>query len=367
MLKNLKELVAISSYEKIDENIDYLKNKFSPFAEEIIILKNVENDDKSLIVGLNTKLKDVEPIILSGHIDTVAPDFEKYKTNPLQLTEINGRAYGLGSIDMKSFTAVILDNIEYLKSLNVPIVIALTTDEETNLTCIENVIRKFKKLNIKPKFTIVGEPTKCEINNQANGCYEFKVEVFGKACHSSILEQGINSINIMAKIITFIENEQKIFDKLTSNCGIINGGDIVNRVPDYCQLKFDIRSTSGEQVELFLRKLCDKIQNLEKEYGTKIKMLKTLEIPPLEEQNEKEIKKLADSLSLPIAKFMGGCEAGYFQSLSGDAIIFGVGDIGLAHKPNEYVEINEYKKYSKLLLTLINEISKKINNKLFVD
>lgn len=234
--------------------------------------------------------------------------------------------------------------------------IVLTTDEETDLICIENVINKFKELNIKPKFTLVGEPTKCEINNQANGCYEFQVEVFGKACHSSIVEQGINSINIMAKIITFIEDEQKNFLGLTSNCGVINGGDIVNRVPDYCKLKFDIRSTSAKQVYKFLKLIIEKINKLKNEYKTKLKIKKLLEIPPLELKNENLIKDLANLLKLNISKFMGGCEAGYYQKLSGDAVIFGVGNMALAHKPNEYVEIIEYEKYSKLFIKFINKI-----------
>ena len=72
-LINLRELVKIPSNENCDEIIKYLKNKFEEKAEEILILKNKENDDKSIIVGINTKLKDVEPIVLTGHIDTVQP------------------------------------------------------------------------------------------------------------------------------------------------------------------------------------------------------------------------------------------------------------------------------------------------------
>ncbi len=353
MLENLKELVSINSYKNGDEIIRYLKTRFALVAEEIKIIKNKENDDKSIIIGINTKLKDIEPIVLSGHIDTVAPDFEKYNTNPFELIEINGRAYGLGSIDMKSFVAVILDNIAKLKLFQIPIVVALTTDEETDLICVENIVETLKNLNIKPKFTIVGEPTQNRINSTANGCYEFEIEAFGKACHSSILREGINAISVVAKLITFIENEQNQFTTLTSNCGVVAGGDIVNRVPARCKLKFDIRSTSSTDVKKFLKLILNKIKQLEKEYRTQIKIKKLLEIPPLEMKNEILIKSIAEKLNLKIEKFMGGCEAGYYQSLGGDAIIFGVGDMALAHKPNEFVDIREYQNYSELLINLI--------------
>ena len=72
-LTNLRELINIPSNENCDEIIKYLKNKFEEKAEEVIVVKNRENDDKSIIVGINTKLKDIDPIVLTGHIDTVQP------------------------------------------------------------------------------------------------------------------------------------------------------------------------------------------------------------------------------------------------------------------------------------------------------
>jgi acetylornithine deacetylase len=356
MLENLKDLVSINSYESKNEIIGYLKNKFFKMCEEVLVVDNKENTDKSLIIGVNTKLKNIEPIVLSGHIDTVAPDVKKYNTNPFSLTIKDGKAYGLGSIDMKSFFSIILSNIEKIKNFNCPIVLAITTDEETNLLCVENVIKKFKELNIKPKFTIVGEPTKSEINNVSNGCFEFEIEVKGKSCHSSLVYDGINAINVMARIITFIEEKQKEFD-LTSNCGVVVGGDIVNRVPDLCNMKFDIRSTKMESIYRFLKEIINNIELLKKEYKAKIYIKKLLQIPPLQNKNEAIINKIASELNLNISKFVGGCEAGYYQSLSGDAIVFGVGDINLAHKPNEYVKTEEYANYSKILIELINKIS----------
>ena len=291
--------------------------------------------------------------MLSGHIDTVSPDYQKYKTNPFELTEIDGKCYGLGSIDMKSFVAVILDKLEEIKRLNVPIVLSLTTDEETNLFCIENVINKFKELDIRPRFTLVGEPTSSEIKTTANGCFEYCVEVFGKSCHSSVLENGINSICIVAKLITYIENLQKQFNGLTSNCGIVSGGDIINRVPDYAKLKFDVRSTDIKDINEFIILIKNKINELQKEYmSSKITIEKELEIPPLKCENL-TIKKLSKKTKLKVGKFNGGCEAGYYQQYSGDAVLFGVGDLNLAHKPNEFVEIEEYKFYSNKLIEFL--------------
>ena len=172
---------------------------------------------------------------------------------------------------------------------------------------------------------------------------------------------GINAINIASQIITFIESAQTRFEDLTSNVGTILGGDIVNRVPDYCKIKFDIRSVKSKQVDNFLSRIKLKIQELESKYfGSKITLTKMLEIPPLEIKEQNFIKNIATKFNLKINKFSGGCEAGYYQQLSGNAIIFGVGDINLAHKPNEFVIVDEYKKYSNNLIKMLKYVAQQI-------
>jgi len=299
------------------------------------------------------------PIVLSGHIDTVNPDYEKYITNPFELVEKGNFCYGLGTIDMKSFTAIIMDILQQLKLCKTPIIVALTTDEETDLICINNVISTLKELNIKPFFTIVGEPTKSQINISAKGCYEYEIEVFGKTCHSSKVNDGINSIYIMSKLISFIEENQKLYTNLTSNCGIISGGNMVNRVPDYCKLNIDIR-TLTDSADMFIEEIKEKLNHLKKEYvGCDYTITKKIEILPLIPSLDDSINTLAKQLNVSIGDFSGGCEAGYYKNYSGEAIIFGVGDILLAHKPNEYVKKSEYYEYSKQLIKLINILDKK--------
>ena len=44
-----------------------------------------------------------------------------------------------------------------------------------------------------------------------------------------------------------------------------------------------------------------------------------------------------------------GTEAGIIQKLGLSTIIFGPGSISQAHKPNEFISINQLEKYNKLL------------------
>ena len=355
-MEYLKKLISLKSDKNCDEIICYIKSTLQDEVCDLEIFD--ENDTKVLFVGINTKLCNISPIVLSGHIDTVSANIEQYKTNPFELTEIDGKAYGLGTVDMKSFTSIILDNIESLKVIDTPLVAVLTTDEETKMESINLAIKKMKELNIKPKFTVVGEPTNEKFCLSANSDYEVKVKFFGKSCHSSKPQNGVNAICACAKLIGFVEQHQKMFD-LTSNCGVIKGGEVTNKVPDYAEMCFDLRSLDKNAVECFLKDVENELNKLKTEYvGLECLMQVLFCIPAFKNASDEKIKRIASTLNIEIASFLGGCEAGYFTAYCGDAVIFGVGDLELAHKPNEYVKLDSYKKYSTKLLDLLKLVEK---------
>lgn len=354
-MKNLGKLVSLRSDENCDKILEFLTNELQDKVEEI---KVVGDERKGLLVGINTNLRDTEPVVLSGHIDTVNANEKLYATNPYELTEIDGKCFGLGSIDMKSFVATVMDNIEEIEKVDCPIVLALTTDEETTLNSINVLIDAMTDLNIKPKFTVIGEPTNQKFDLSSNACYEYDVRFFGKACHSSRISEGINSICACAKFVTFIEENQKKYD-ITANCGVVYGGDVVNKVPDYVELKFDIRSIFKADIDKFLVDVNNFIVELEKQYvGLKIDIENSLLIPAFNMFCNDKIKSIAKELNIEIESFSGGCEAGYYTAYSGDAVIFGVGDLALAHKPNEFVLKTEYYDFSKRLLKLLQCLKK---------
>ena len=354
-LKILKDLVSIRSDNDEKKVLSYIEETLKGKVEEIKYVKS-DNGKENIMIGINTKLKDIEPVVLSGHIDTVNADEKEYLTNPYDLIIKEGKAYGLGVIDMKCFTSSVIDLIDKLKNYNYPIVLALTTDEETQLKGIESIIENLKENNIKPKFTIIGEPTNMKVNNISNGCFEYKVEVYGKSCHSSTPQNGINSICILARLITYIEELSNNYDDLVMNSNLISGGTIINRIPDYATMSFDIRTTNIDNYKEVINFIESEIKELEKEYKTIIKITKELEIPPLSCKNKMNIESLCSSLNLEIENFSGGCEAGYYENYSGDAILFGVGDLSLAHKPNEYMLIEDYEKYNEIFLNLLDKV-----------
>lgn len=264
------------------------------------------------------------------------------------------KVYGLGTIDMKSFFGVVLNNVEKLKQLNSPIVIVATGDEETTLSGASLVEKKLRELNIVPKFTILGEPTSSTICSKGKSCFEYAVEVTGKRCHSSNPSCGVNANYIVARLMLKIEELCDKYPETTLSCNVVSGGKAVNIISDKAKIKFDLRTFSRDSVTLIENELNDYILDLMKKYeGSKIELKKTLSIPPFENKNTALVDRLCEKLGKPAIVFNGGCEAGYYQAVGGDAIVYGIGDLGLAHKPNEFLEINEFEKYNDTFVDFI--------------
>ena len=71
-------------------------------------------------------------VILSGHTDVVPVEGQAWTTEPFVPVEKDGRLYGRGAADMKSFIGVVLALVPEFQAakLNAPVRLALSYDEE---------------------------------------------------------------------------------------------------------------------------------------------------------------------------------------------------------------------------------------------
>lgn len=354
-LEVLRNLVSIQSFDGVQNTqiIDYFIKEIEPYSKQIVKLKNEGDDRYNLIIGVNTYLRNVEAVVLSGHIDTVPVD-KNYTVDPFEVQVRGGKAYGLGIIDMKCYFASIISMLDEISNLDVPVIICVTGDEETTLEGIEKICKYFKENNVVPMCSIIGEPTNLKVCNYSKGCYEYTIEIKGKGCHSSNPSNGINACYIMAKILNKLESFNNQYQNTTINAGIVSGGTAINIVPDSAVLKFDIRSTSSKVIAEIMSELQIYFLTLEDEYlGSEIKIYNTLVIPELEKKEDRIINEFIVEQNLSVCEFKAASEAGYFQRLGGVALLFGAGDLNLAHKADEYLVLDDYKKYNELFRALL--------------
>ena len=74
-------------------------------------------------------------LVLAGHSDTVPFDEALWQSDPLKLSEIDGRWVGLGSCDMKGFFALVIEAVQPLltQRFRQPLLILATCDEESSM------------------------------------------------------------------------------------------------------------------------------------------------------------------------------------------------------------------------------------------
>ncbi len=257
------------------------------------------------------------------------------------------------------FFSSIIDNIQEIKKMQTPIVVCISSDEETEQNGVEQIIKYLKTKNINSLCTIVGEPTNLKICTSSRSCSVCKVNITGKSCHSANPSDGVNAIYIASRFSLFIEKLSNKYKGTTLSVGVISGGKDFNVVAGNACIEFDMRCSTLKAAKMLDKLIEKEIKKLERLYaGAKLEYSRYSESKPLEKQNSDIIAKLISKLNLEEGKFNADAEAGRFQDgLNSTAFLFGAGNLSLSHKPNEYLELRQYKRYNELLIDMLKIIS----------
>lgn len=313
-------------------------------------------------------------IVLSGHTDVVPVDGQKWDTNPFVLTEKNGLLYGRGSCDMKGFIAASLALVpEFMAMPRVkPLHIALSFDEEVGCMGVSSMLDELQRQGFKGDGCVVGEPTSMNVVVAHKGINVFNCKVHGKAAHSSLTPQGCNAIEYAAQLICTIRSfadhykasgpYDELFDvpfsSMTTNQ--IRGGIAVNTIPDLCEFTYEFRNLPGMSPHQMQAQITSYIQDvllpkMRREYADANIEVETIALTPeLETAEQEAITLLVRALTedRQIRKVAYATEAGLFQGIGIPTIVCGPGDIAQAHKPNEFVAIDQLARCENFLRKL---------------
>ncbi|MDD3576451.1 MAG: M20/M25/M40 family metallo-hydrolase, partial [Halothiobacillus sp.] len=220
------------------------------FSVEILPLEG-HIDKANLIATLGTG---DDGLILAGHTDTVPWDDKRWQHDPFRWTVDQGRGYGLGSADMKSFLALAIEAARGLKpeDLHHPLIIVATADEESTMDGARLLARLRRP---KAKYCVIGEPTDLTPVHMHKGVMMESLTVTGRSGHSSNPQMGRNAIDGMTRVLADLSNWRESLKQqsnpaflvpyATLNFGHICGGDNPNRICPQCVLNFDLRPLPG--------------------------------------------------------------------------------------------------------------------------
>jgi acetylornithine deacetylase len=311
--------------------------------------------------------------LLAGHTDVVPVDGQAWTSDPFQLERRGGRLYGRGSADMKGFLACVLAAVPRFLSrpLRVPIHLAFTCDEELGCAGLRRLLDDAGSLPIRAAMGMVGEPTSMRPVIAHKGKVAFRVEVRGRACHSSNPGAGVNAIECAAEVIGFVRrlNEQKRLEgpldeqyqvpHTTLQVGTVHGGTVLNTVPAGCVFDFEIRTLPGDppeplvngirsfaaaEIEPAMKKVdpsCGFVFREQSSYPA-LSLAPDAEVVAL-------VQSLMDSPTAP-GKVAFGTEAGLYQQRCGiPMVVCGPGDIADAHQPDESIDATQLAACDQLL------------------
>lgn len=363
----LKEILAIPSVNGADNEgavaefiANYLKEKhIDAFVQQI------DETHANIIAKLEGKSS--ETVVWNGHLDTVPyGNTEEWNTDPSIPVEKNGRIYARGASDMKSGLAAMVYLLgEIGESGEKPeqtILFLGTCDEEKSGLGAEKILEEIDLSS--GSLLLIGEPTGCKLGVAQKGCIWAQLNISGKTSHGAYPEEGYNAVEYGMKIVRRIkkwvtEYEHRLLGTATAQVTMIQGGIAPNMTPDFAEILLDIRIVPGisaEDVEKKIKKICrEEVEetNGEVKFEVRIKNARrAIEIAE-EERWLKEFKAYfkqngAETEEIGINYFT---DASILTKKESEipVLLFGPGEPRLAHKPNEFVELEKYEKYIEIL------------------
>lgn len=374
----VRRLVAFDTTSRNSnlELIDYVRDYLDSLGVDSRLVRDATGAKANLYATLGPQ--DKPGIALSGHTDVVPVDGQNWSSDPWTIEERDGRLYGRGTCDMKGFLAVALAFAPaFLKrGLDTPIHLVLSHDEEVGCIGVRSLIDILKDMPVRPRACIVGEPTEMRVMVAHKGKRSVRCHVHGRECHSSLAPTGVNAVEYAAEVITYLRNmarriaEQGPFDPAydvphtTVHTGIVLGGTALNIVPKDCYFDFEFRHIAEDDPDALLAE----VQRFAEETLTPQMLANAPDAgfswqelsrsPGLATREDEEIVALAKALSgsNSTGKVAFATEAGLFQEIGIPTIICGPGSIDQAHKPDEYVALDQIAQCEAFMNRLMDRV-----------
>ena len=307
--------------------------------------------------------KDRPGIMLSGHTDVVPVDGQAWSSDPFRVEEREGRLFGRGTCDMKGFVATVLAKVPDMvrAPLAMPVHLALSYDEEIGCIGVRRLIDVLRDAPIKPRCCIVGEPTEMKVVLAHKGKFSERVRVRGLEAHSSRTHEAVNAVEAAAEIIAELKRmardkrDNGPFDGdfeppyTTIHTGIVRGGTQLNIVPGECIFDWEARylpTDDPDAIRTAIRTFADskilpEMRAVSPQAG--IEWIEIASVVGLDMRDDAEVVALVKSLTGANAthKVSFGTEAGLFQEVGIPTVVCGPGSIAQAHKPDEYIELEQ--------------------------
>lgn len=300
----------------------------------------------------------------NSHVDVV-PAGDGWSTDPFRLRADDGRLYGRGACDAKGSIVAMLAALEALSSSRGgwagTLMAVFVGDEEVASAGAKAYVRNAPPID----YVVIGEPTNNAPVIAHKGSLRPLVRVHGRTAHSGTPDLGVNAILKSSALLNLVEREHQVVSRrrhdLVGAASLtvtrIAGGHADNVVPDRCDLLLDRRMVPGEDEAEVRGELQRLLDTALAEFGVEAEIVefKATTGGATETSAGHPIVKAARAAcdnhgreDAPLGGFQGGCDLVHFRSAGAQGLVLGPGSLAVAHKPDEYVLIDELVQASRI-------------------
>lgn len=317
-------------------------------------------------------------LILSGHLDVVPPgDPGTWSVEPWGAEVVDGRLYGRGACDMKGGVAAILAAVRSLAAagelqrLDGELLVVLVPSEEDGGQGTLGAIRA----GATGDMAIITEPSRLDIVVAHAGAITFRLTVPGRAAHASQRREGVSALDKLFVLTRALEaDEARRNDSETDPLmtalglpyptiiGIVEGGEwastVLDRVVAYgrygvrlgqtpAEAETDLRAAVAEACasDEFLREHPATVEITGGRFGS-ARVPSDHPLPVgLASVVERVTGRSPELLGEPY-----GADMQMFVNHGGTpCVIFGPGDVRVAHSADEHVPLGEVETCARVL------------------
>jgi succinyl-diaminopimelate desuccinylase len=323
-------------------------------SRDIEVLHHDHNGLPVLVAEVGPTREGLPCVVFHGHLDVVPGQREQFEP------KVDGdKLIGRGAYDMKGGLAAMmcaLKDVEPQERVRVRLVVVPDEEsEELDERATDGVVKR----GLGGNFAITGEPTNLHIGVEAKGVLAMRVQVHGRAAHSSTPWLGDNAvlkaIDVFRTIETlpFTRESSEMFDRPSINLGRIQGGDAINMVPDECTMAVDVRFLPGQDPAEILAQV---------ESIPEIDVARTFIWPPVSvSRSDPYVRALREAVARSIrGEAMsvgrdGASDAASFLGAGIPAVEFGPAGDG-HHGPEEWVSLSSLARYRRALVDFVRAL-----------
>jgi acetylornithine deacetylase len=325
----------------------------------------------NLLIGAGPETVSGKGLVLSGHMDVVPAEEPGWKSDPFVLTQAGDAYVGRGTADMKGFLALALNRFVALqpKHLRHPLVLLFTYDEEVGTLGARRFIESWPAPEVLPRDTVIGEPTSLRVVRLHKGMLRLRLTFLGRAAHSGYPHLGRNAIEPAARAIVALAELRRVMEGerpphgehfpevpfAALNVGTIAGGSAMNVIPDRCVVELGIRLLPGMAAEEMTTRVHDTVAAALPAESFSLELVG--ESPAMMLPEDAPIhRRLCQAVGQHESHSVAfGTDAGWLQRVGMQCVLFGPGSIEVAHRPNEFVPIAEFRRAGELLEELVQQ------------